>query len=94
MPENHWSRAKVRGLDPVGALVYRSNLLGREPALVNFGGGNTSTKTRERDHAEREVDVLWIKGSGSDLATTGPAGFAPLRLADLLLLRQRDVMSD
>ncbi len=51
------------------ALVYRSNLLASDRSIVNFGGGNTSVKMREIDHTGRETTVLWVKGSGSDLAT-------------------------
>ena len=58
-------------LSPLEALVYRSNLLASDRAIVNFGGGNTSVKLREADHAGRETTVLWVKGSGSDLATIG-----------------------
>ena len=78
--ENRWD--PPAGLSELDALVYRSNLLASDRAIVNFGGGNTSVKTRERDHAGRETTVLWVKGSGSDLATITPAGFAGLRPAD------------
>jgi rhamnulose-1-phosphate aldolase/alcohol dehydrogenase len=82
---------------PGGALeqlVLRSNLLGADRAVANFGGGNTSVKTREVDHAGRDVDVLWVKGSGSDLATMDAAGFTGLRLEEILPLYERDAMSD
>ena len=59
----------ARGLSELEALAYRSNLLASDRAIVNFGGGNTSAKMRETDHAGRETTVLWVKGSGSDLAT-------------------------
>ena len=67
--ENLWDAKEAEGLSELEALAYRSNLLGRDRAVANYGGGNTSTKTKETDHAGREVDVLWVKGSGSDLAT-------------------------
>ena len=67
MFENHWN--PPAGLSEIDALVYRSNLLASDRAIVNFGGGNTSVKTREADHTGRETSVLWVKGSGSDLAT-------------------------
>jgi rhamnose utilization protein RhaD (predicted bifunctional aldolase and dehydrogenase)/NAD(P)-dependent dehydrogenase (short-subunit alcohol dehydrogenase family) len=82
---------------PGGALeqlVLRSNLLGADRAVANFGGGNTSVKTREVDHAGRDVDVLWVKGSGSDLATMDAAGFTGLRLEEILPLYEREAMSD
>ena len=67
----------------VAALVAASRTLGADPDLVLHGGGNTSLKTRWRDVTGAEVDVLLVKGSGHDLATIGPDGFAPLRLARL-----------
>ncbi len=80
--------------EPLAQLAYRSNLLGADRAVANFGGGNTSTKARERDHAGVERDVLWVKGSGSDLATIDAAGFTGLRLDEVLPLIERDEMSD
>ena len=91
---DRWDAAAVAGLDALGRLAYRSNLLGADRAVANFGGGNTSTKTRERDHIGRDVDVLWVKGSGSDLATIGPGGFTGLRLAETLPLMEREGMTD
>ncbi|MFL5961661.1 MAG: bifunctional aldolase/short-chain dehydrogenase [Gaiellaceae bacterium] len=90
--ENHWK--PPAGLSELEALVYRSNLLASDRAIVNFGGGNTSVKTRETDHAGRETTVLWVKGSGSDLATIVPGGFTGLRLDEILPLAGRDAMTD
>jgi rhamnulose-1-phosphate aldolase/alcohol dehydrogenase len=75
-------------------LVYRSNLLGADRALANQGGGNTSAKETIVDHAGRETRVLWVKGSGTDLASITAAGFPGLRLDELLPLRGRDAMTD
>ncbi len=83
-----------RGSASSTALVYRSNLLGADRALANQGGGNTSAKETVRDHAGREVRVLWVKGSGTDLATITAAGFPGLRLDELLPLREREEMDD
>jgi rhamnulose-1-phosphate aldolase/alcohol dehydrogenase len=70
--------AALRGLD---RLVYRSNKLGEDLTLTNTGGGNTSSKLLERDPLTgKEVEVLWIKGSGGDLRTTKADGFASLYL--------------
>jgi rhamnose utilization protein RhaD (predicted bifunctional aldolase and dehydrogenase)/NAD(P)-dependent dehydrogenase (short-subunit alcohol dehydrogenase family) len=74
---------------PLDALVERSRRLGADPALILHGGGNTSTKG-----VEGGVRVLWIKGSGSDLATCEARDFPALRLDDLLALRDRSAMSD
>lgn len=75
-------------------LVYRSNLLGAEPAIINWRGGNTSSKTTELDHLGRPTRVLWVKGSGSDLATCTAKDFAGLRLDDILPLEDRETLSD
>jgi rhamnose utilization protein RhaD (predicted bifunctional aldolase and dehydrogenase)/NAD(P)-dependent dehydrogenase (short-subunit alcohol dehydrogenase family) len=60
--------------------VYTSRLIGREPSLVLSGGGNTSVKARAADLFGEPTDILYVKGSGWDLAGIEPAGFAPLRL--------------
>jgi rhamnulose-1-phosphate aldolase/alcohol dehydrogenase len=80
--------------DPLGQLVRASNLLGADRAVSNFGGGNTSAKGSAVDHTGVERSVMWVKGSGSDLATIGPAGFTVLRLQEVLPLIARDEMSD
>lgn len=74
--------------------VYTSRLLGRERSLVLHGGGNTSVKIRERNVLGEEEDVLYVKGSGRDLATIDPAGFAPVRLRRLLALAELEELSD
>ena len=82
---------------PDGALdqlVLASHLLGANRAVSNFGGGNTSAKGVATDHAGRDQRVMWVKGSGSDLATMGPEHFTPLRLDEVLPLMERDEMSD
>jgi rhamnose utilization protein RhaD (predicted bifunctional aldolase and dehydrogenase)/NAD(P)-dependent dehydrogenase (short-subunit alcohol dehydrogenase family) len=73
----------------IDALVERSRLIGSDPALVLHGGGNTSTKG-----VLDGVRVLWIKGSGSDLAACDETDFPALRLDELLALRERDAMTD
>jgi rhamnulose-1-phosphate aldolase/alcohol dehydrogenase len=92
-PEDRWHESAPE-LDPVRSLVYRSRLLGSDRALANQGGGNTSSKGVVVDHAGREQRVLWVKGSGTDLATITTAGFAALRLDEILPLRVRDSMDD
>jgi rhamnulose-1-phosphate aldolase/alcohol dehydrogenase len=92
--ENLWEAQKAEGLSELEALAYRSNLLGRDRTVANYGGGNTSTKARERDHAGREVDVLWVKGSGSDLATIEAKQFTGLKLDEVLPLMERASMID
>jgi rhamnulose-1-phosphate aldolase/alcohol dehydrogenase len=92
-PKNRWED-RARGLDGLPALVYRSTLLGSDRALANQGGGNTSAKGVVSDHAGREQRVLWVKGSGTDLASITEAGFATLRLDEVVVLRERQTMDD
>src|SRR3954451_2720147 len=80
--------------DALGQLVLASHLLGANRAVSNFGGGNMSAKGVATDHAGREVNVMWVKGSGSDLATMGPEHFTGLRLDEVLPLMELDEMSD
>ena len=94
MTENCWSDSNAAGLDAIGLLVYRSRLLGADPTLSNRGGGNTSVKRVVTDFRGREVRALTVKGTGADLATITPDGFADLSLDDLLPLRDRVTMSD
>ena len=91
---DRWRADEAQGLTPREALAHRSRLLGSDRAVANYGGGNTSTKARERDHTGREIEVLWIKGSGSDLATIKETGFTGLRLAEVLPLIEQELMSD
>ena len=93
-PADLWDETAAAGLSGLEELVYRSNLLGADRALANQGGGNTSAKGITRDHAGRETPTLWVKGSGTDLATIPATGFAALRLDDVLPLRERDEMDD
>ncbi|MCL5998113.1 MAG: class II aldolase/adducin family protein, partial [Chloroflexi bacterium] len=80
--------------DDLSRRVYTSRLLGSDPALVLHGGGNTSVKVRQRDIFGDEEDILYIKGSGWDLATIQPPGFAPVRMKHLLRLAQLEAMTD
>ena len=77
----------------LGQVVYASRVLGANRALANIGGGNTSAKDRGRPRRTREP-VIWVKGSGSDLATATSANFTPLRLTEVLPLFERDEMTD
>ncbi len=75
-------------------LVLASHLLGANRAVANYGGGNTSAKGTTADHAGREIETIWVKGSGSDLATMEAQGFTALRLPEVLPLMERAAMSD
>ena len=74
--------------------VYTSRLLGREPALVLHGGGNTSVKIREPNLVGETEDILYVKGSGWDLATIEAEGFSPVRINHLLKLAKLSALSD
>ena len=80
--------------DALGQVLLASHLLGADRAVANFGGGNTSAKGTATDHVGRAIDVMWVKGSGSDLATMGAGDFTPLRLDEMLAVFDRDEMSD
>jgi rhamnulose-1-phosphate aldolase/alcohol dehydrogenase len=92
--ENRWPAASEVPGDPLGQVLLASHLLGANRAVANFGGGNTSAKGVTTDHVGREIDVMWVKGSGSDLATMGGGDFTPLRLDEMLAVFERERMSD
>lgn len=78
---NLWNHAHASSLegDEVGLLLYRSNLLGSDLRITNYGGGNTSCKVLEKDPLTGdEVEVMWIKGSGGDIGTLQKTGLAAL----------------
>ena len=86
--ESKWDDQKANELDPVGRLVYRSNLIGSDSYINNTGGGNTSSKLMEEDPITgEEVEVLWVKGSGGDLRTATKPNFASLYQQKLLDLQ-------
>ena len=86
--------AATFGTDLLGQRVYTSRLLGRNPALVLHGGGNTSVKVTEQDFFGELVELCYVKGSGWDLATIERAGFSPVRMAALIKMSQLATMSD
>ncbi|HWJ90511.1 MAG TPA: bifunctional aldolase/short-chain dehydrogenase [Flavisolibacter sp.] len=87
-----WDEAKAAALggNEVALLVYRSNLLGADLRLTNYGGGNTSCKTIEKDPLTgEETEIMWIKGSGGDLGTMTRSGLAGLYTGRLRSLKNR-----
>jgi rhamnulose-1-phosphate aldolase/alcohol dehydrogenase len=85
-----WDEKKAAELagDEVALLIYRSNLLGADLRLTNYGGGNTSCKARAKDPLTgRETEVMWVKGSGGDLGTLKRSGLAALYVDRLLSLK-------
>jgi rhamnose utilization protein RhaD (predicted bifunctional aldolase and dehydrogenase)/NAD(P)-dependent dehydrogenase (short-subunit alcohol dehydrogenase family) len=91
-----WNEAEAATLnnDPLKLRVYTSRLLGREEDLVLHGGGNTSVKVKEKNIFGEEEDIIYVKGSGWDLATIEAAGFAPVKLQALLKLAALAELND
>ena len=90
-----WDDADAGAFEtPLEQRVYTSRLLGSDPSLVLHGGGNTSVKDRDRDVFGDERELLYVKGSGWDLRTIEPAGFAPVRMDVLLRLAELESLSD
>jgi rhamnulose-1-phosphate aldolase/alcohol dehydrogenase len=93
MPTYHfvnylWDDAKASSLDPVGRLIYRSNILGSDQRITNTGGGNTSAKILEQDPLTgAATEVLWVKGSGGDLRTSTRENFSSLYQSKLIGLQ-------
>ena len=85
---SQWDDAKAAGMSEPERLLYRSNLLGADKRITNYGGGNTSAKVMEKDPLTGEaVEVLWVKGSGGDVGTMKLDGFATLYMAKLEALK-------
>lgn len=85
---NLWDEAKAAGMSESERLLYRSNLLGSDKRITNYGGGNTSAKVMEKDPlGGGTVEVLWVKGSGGDVGTIKLDGFATLYMDKLNALK-------
>jgi rhamnose utilization protein RhaD (predicted bifunctional aldolase and dehydrogenase)/NAD(P)-dependent dehydrogenase (short-subunit alcohol dehydrogenase family) len=82
------------GSHPLDEITQVSRRLGADPSLVLHGGGNTSIKGTLRDVTGEHIDVVWVKGSGWDLGSIEPAGFAPLRRERLLQVLEAETLSD
>src|SRR5882724_7652602 len=92
--KSRWNDAEAAKLEGLDLLVYASRLVGAETSLVVWGGGNTSIKTVERDHRGREIPVLRVKGSGSDLKSIQRKDFPGVRMDDIRALLERQDMGD
>jgi rhamnulose-1-phosphate aldolase/alcohol dehydrogenase len=86
--QSQWDAAHAQTLDEPGLLLYRSNLLGGDLRITNFGGGNTSAKVMHKDPLTgADVKVLWVKGSGGDIGSMKRDGFATLYMDKLESLK-------
>ncbi len=94
--KNLWNETDINTPDATDLdyRVYSSRLLGKDKSLVLHGGGNTSVKVVEENQFGEKEDILYVKGSGWDLETIEPAGFAPVRLAHLQRLAGLAELSD
>lgn len=89
VPANRWNASAAQGKSEPELLLYRSNLLGSDLTVTNFGGGNTSAKVLEKDPLTGEqATVLWVKGSGGDIGSMKLDGFATVYLDKLLGLEK------
>ena len=85
VPRSRWDGSHAATLGEAQLLLYRSNLLGSDLTVTNFGGGNTSAKLAEIDPLTGEsIEVLWVKGSGGDIGSMKLDGFATLYQDKLL----------
>ncbi len=85
---NAWDDARAASMSESEKLLYRSNLLGSDKRITNYGGGNTSAKVMEKDPVSgADVDVLWVKGSGGDVGSMKLDGFATLYMDKLNALK-------
>ncbi|MEV5028794.1 bifunctional aldolase/short-chain dehydrogenase [Paenibacillus sp. LPE1-1-1.1] len=95
MVQSLWENEKASQLEGgLAELVYRSNIIGADRRVCNYGGGNTSSKTTVKDFRGRDVEVMYVKGSGSDLASMKAGNFTGLRMDDIRPLFERSEMPD
>ncbi|MEP5759388.1 MAG: class II aldolase/adducin family protein, partial [Litoreibacter sp.] len=86
--ENRWDSKAVAGMSESDLLLYRSNILGSDKRVTNYGGGNTSAKVMENDPLTgKDVEVLWVKGSGGDIGSMKLDGFSTLYMDKLNALK-------
>ena len=87
---DRWDEGAASGMTEPEKLLYRSNLLGSDKRVTNYGGGNTSAKVMETDPLTGEdVEVLWVKGSGGDIGSIEMNGFSTLYMSKLRALKDK-----
>jgi rhamnulose-1-phosphate aldolase/alcohol dehydrogenase len=94
MLENLWRDEEARKYEGYAELVYRANILGQDPSVTNWKGGNISGKYTENNYANTPIHVLRVKGSGSDLKTAVKDDFVGVAHDPVLRLTERKEMSD
>ncbi|WP_426448165.1 bifunctional aldolase/short-chain dehydrogenase [Paenibacillus sp. S-38] len=95
MVQSLWDQTKASQLQGgLDELVYRSNIIGADRRVCNWGGGNTSAKTTVKDFRGRDIEVMFVKGSGSDLASMKAGNFTGLRMEDIRPLFEKPEMTD
>lgn len=95
MVQSLWDSSKAsQATNALEELVYRSNIIGADRRVCNIYGGNTSAKTVVQDFRGRDVEVMYVKGSGSDLGSMKAGNFTGLRMDDIRPLFERDAMTD
>ena len=95
MTNNLWNKTLAPSpADPLAECVYGSRLIGSDPNMVLHGGGNSSVKTPFSDITGSEIDALWVKGSGWDMASIEKGGFTPLPIHRLMQLLDLERLSD
>ena len=92
--QNQWAEPEMEGKDDLDQLVYLSRVMGAEPNLVLWGGGNTSVKAEVIDYRGRPTSAMYIKGSGADMKDSERKHFPAVDLDGLLPVFERDEMSD
>ena len=92
--QNLWNDAEASKYKGYDELVYRANILGQDPSVTNWKGGNISGKYTEKDFDGADIQVLRVKGSGSDMKSCEGKDFTRLRLDDLLAALEREAMTD
>jgi len=94
--KSRWKNSEARRIknNPLALRVYTSRLLGQESSLVLHGGGNTSVKTRIKNPYGVWEEILYVKGSGWDLATIEKKGFAPVKMDALLKMAEFKTLDD
>ena len=92
--KNRWNESEIGGAPLIEQLIYQSRLVGAEESLVLWGGGNNSVKRQGIDPLGNPIDVMDVKGSGSDMKSISASQFPAVRLDYIRSLVTRESMAD